>query len=101
MSSLLGTFGANSAPKVTPASVSGQVWSFQSPLGIVYGIIPHEEVDYPSARPAGTIIINTSQRRLYYLLGGGRATRYTASRDERALEAWWQCIFRLHSPVQR
>ncbi len=76
VSSLLGTFGANSAPKLTAASVSGQVWSFQSPLGIVYGIIPHEEVDYPSARPAGTIIINTSQRRLYYLLGGGRAIRY-------------------------
>lgn len=76
VSSLFGTFGANSAPKLTPASVSGQVWSFQSPLGIVYGIIPHEEVDYPSARPAGTIIINTSQRRLYYLLGGGRAIRY-------------------------
>jgi lipoprotein-anchoring transpeptidase ErfK/SrfK len=76
VSSLLGTFGANGAPKVTLASVSGQVWSFQTPLGIVYGIIPHEEVDYPSARPAGTIIINTSQRRLYYLLGGGRAIRY-------------------------
>jgi len=80
LSSLLGTFGANSAPRVIPASVSGQgsgqVWSFQSPLGIVYGIIPREEVDYPNARPAGTIIVNTSQRRLYYLLGGGRAIRY-------------------------
>ena len=76
VSSLLGTFGANSAPKVTPASVSGQVWSFQTPLGIVYGIIPREEVDYPNARPAGTIIVNTSQRRLYYLLGGERAIRY-------------------------
>jgi lipoprotein-anchoring transpeptidase ErfK/SrfK len=74
--SLLGTFGANSAPKVTPASASGQVWSFQTPLGIVYGIIPRDEVDYPSARPAGTIIVNTSQRRLYYLLGGGKAIRY-------------------------
>jgi lipoprotein-anchoring transpeptidase ErfK/SrfK len=73
---LLGTFGANSAPKVATASVSGQVWSFQTPLGIVYGIIPREEVDYPNARPAGTIIVNTSQRRLYYLLGGGRAIRY-------------------------
>ncbi len=76
VSSLLGTFGANSAPNVTPASISGQVWSFQTPLGIIYGIIPHEEVDYPSTRPAGTIIVNTSQRRLYYLLGGGRAIRY-------------------------
>jgi lipoprotein-anchoring transpeptidase ErfK/SrfK len=76
VSSLLGTFGANSAPKVAAASVSGQVWSFQTPLGIIYGIIPREEVNYPSARPAGTIIVNTSQRRLYYLLGGGRAIRY-------------------------
>jgi lipoprotein-anchoring transpeptidase ErfK/SrfK len=84
VSSLLGTFGANSAPRVAAASVSGQgsgqgsgqVWSFQTPLGIVYGVIPHEEVDYPSARAAGTIIVNTSQRRLYYLLGGGRAIRY-------------------------
>jgi lipoprotein-anchoring transpeptidase ErfK/SrfK len=76
VSSLLGTFGANSAPRVTPASVSGQVWSFQTPLGIIYGIIPREEVDYPSTRPAGTIVVNTSQRRLYYLLGGGRAIRY-------------------------
>jgi len=74
--SLLGTFGANSAPKVASASASGQVWSFQTPLGIVYGIIPREEVDYPSAHPAGTIIVNSSQRWLYYLLGGGRAIRY-------------------------
>jgi len=75
-SSLLGTFGANSAPKVAAASLSGQVWSFQTPLGIVYGIIPREEVDYPNTHPAGTIIVNTSQRRLYYLVGGGRAIRY-------------------------
>ena len=76
VSSLLGTFGANSAPKVAAASLSGQVWSFQTPLGIVYGIIPREEVDYPNTHPAGTIIVNTSQRRLYYLVGGGRAIRY-------------------------
>jgi lipoprotein-anchoring transpeptidase ErfK/SrfK len=80
VSSLLSTFDANSASRVAAASASGQgsgqVWSFQTPLGIVYGIIPREEVDYPSARPAGTIIVNTSQRRLYYLLGSGRAIRY-------------------------
>jgi lipoprotein-anchoring transpeptidase ErfK/SrfK len=76
MSSLLGAFGANSAPRATPASVSGQVWSFQTPLGVIYGIIPREEVNYPSTPPAGTIIVSTSQRRLYYLLGGGRAIRY-------------------------
>ena len=68
--SLLATLAANSAPG------SGQVWSFQTPFGIVYGIIPREVVDYPSAHAAGTIIVNTAQRRLYYVLGGGRAVRY-------------------------
>ena len=43
---------------------------------MVYGIIPREVVDYPTARGAGTIVVNTSQRRLYYVLGGGKAIRY-------------------------
>jgi len=68
--SLLGTYAAKSAP------TAGQVWSFQTPFGIVYGTIPREVVDYPSAHAAGTIIVNTSQRRLYYVLGGGKAIRY-------------------------
>ena len=76
VSSLLGTFGANSAPKVASASVSGQVWSFQTPLGIVYGIIPREEVDYINTRPAGTIVVSISERRLYYVLGDSRAISY-------------------------
>jgi hypothetical protein len=33
-------------------------------------------VNYPSREPAGTIIINTSERRLYLLLGNGQALRY-------------------------
>jgi lipoprotein-anchoring transpeptidase ErfK/SrfK len=70
VSSLLATLAANSAPG------SGQVWSFQTPFGIVYGIIPREVVDYPSAHATGTIIVNTAQRRLYYVLGGGKAVRY-------------------------
>jgi lipoprotein-anchoring transpeptidase ErfK/SrfK len=70
---LLGTCGANSAP---PVSQSGQVWSFQTPFGIVYGVIAREVVDYPTARAAGTIVVNTSQRRLHYVLGGGKAIRY-------------------------
>ena len=68
--SLLATLAANSAPG------GGQVWSFQTPFGIVYGVIPREVVDYPSAHGAGTIIVNTAQRRLYYVLGGGKAVRY-------------------------
>ena len=68
--SLLACSVANSAP------ATGQVWSFQTPFGIVYGTIPREIVDYPSAHGAGTIVVSTAQRRLYYVLGGGKAIRY-------------------------
>jgi lipoprotein-anchoring transpeptidase ErfK/SrfK len=69
---LLGIGGA----KPALADSSGQVWSFQTPFGIIYGIIPRAEVAYPTNRAPGTIVVNTSQRRLYYVLGGGKAIRY-------------------------
>jgi lipoprotein-anchoring transpeptidase ErfK/SrfK len=78
-SSLLGTCAANSAPKAARESASessGQVWSLQTPFGIIYERIPSQEVDYPSTRPAGTIVVSISERRLYYVLGGGRAISY-------------------------
>jgi lipoprotein-anchoring transpeptidase ErfK/SrfK len=73
-STLIGICGADGAP--FSSQNSGQVWSLQTPFGIVYGVIPREVVDYPTARGAGTIVVNTSQRRLYYVLGGGKAIRY-------------------------
>jgi len=73
-STLVGICGANSAPFFSQNS--GQVWSLQTPFGVVYGIIPREVVDYPTARIAGTIVVNASQGRLYYVLGGGKAIRY-------------------------
>ena len=73
-STLVGICGANSAPGDAPAS--GQVWSLSTPFGIVYGLIRREEVDYPTTRVGGTIVVSTSQRRLYYVLGDGKAIRY-------------------------
>ncbi len=35
-----------------------------------------QEVSYPTKEPAGTIIVDTSNTQLYYILGGGRAIRY-------------------------
>ncbi|MGA9430459.1 MAG: L,D-transpeptidase [Xanthobacteraceae bacterium] len=70
---LLGVCGAKSAPA---EQTSGQVWSLQTPFGIIYGIIGREVVDYPTGRAAGTIDVSTGQRRLYYVLGGGKAVRY-------------------------
>jgi lipoprotein-anchoring transpeptidase ErfK/SrfK len=69
-----GICGANSAP--ADSLTSGQVWSLRTPFGMVYGLIPHEVVDYPTTRVGGTIVVSTSQRRLYYVLGGGKAIRY-------------------------
>jgi len=72
-STLVGVCGANSAPD---SQTSGQVWSLRTPFGIVYGVIRHEVVDYPTTRVEGTIVVSTGQRRLYYVLGGGKAIRY-------------------------
>ena len=38
--------------------------------------IPREVVSYAGGYPAGTVIIATGERRLYYVLGGGQAIRY-------------------------
>ncbi len=38
--------------------------------------IPRKEVAFTEGHPAGTIIIDTSDRRLYHVLGNGRAMRY-------------------------
>ncbi|HXX07499.1 MAG TPA: L,D-transpeptidase [Pseudolabrys sp.] len=82
--SLFGTV-ANSAPmdaqassseKSRKAGDSGQVWSLQTPFGIIYERVPSQEVDYPNAHRAGTIVVNISKRRLYYILGGGKAISY-------------------------
>ena len=33
-------------------------------------------VDFPTSQPPGSIVIKTSERQLYYVLGGGKALRY-------------------------
>src|SRR6476661_2747901 len=40
---------------------------------------PHlrrQEVTFPTKEPAGTIVVDTANTHLYYVLGGGRAVRY-------------------------
>jgi lipoprotein-anchoring transpeptidase ErfK/SrfK len=73
-SALAGICGANSAS--AESQTPGQVWSLQTPFGIIYSLIPREVVDYPTTRAAGTIVVSTGQRRLYFVLGGGKALRY-------------------------
>ena len=73
-SMLAGIYGAN--PARADSLTSGQVWSLRTPFGIVYRIIHREVVDYSTTQAAGTIVISSGQRRLYYVLGGGKAIRY-------------------------
>ena len=44
--------------------------------GFVLGPIAKTTVPFDASYAPGTIVINTSERRLYYVLGGGQALRY-------------------------
>src|ERR1019366_2162596 len=55
---------------------ASEPWTMHTPFGIIYSRIPREAVDYPSKHPPGTIVVETSKRRLYYVLGGGKAISY-------------------------
>ncbi|MFP5075694.1 L,D-transpeptidase [Rhizobium sp. YIM 134829] len=46
------------------------------PLERVKPELRRQEVAYETAHPAGTIVVDTPMRRLYYVLGDGRAMRY-------------------------
>jgi lipoprotein-anchoring transpeptidase ErfK/SrfK len=52
-------------------------FNFSTPFGIIYKIPSRDTVPYARAHPAGTIVVSTSERYLYYVLGNGQALRYT------------------------
>jgi lipoprotein-anchoring transpeptidase ErfK/SrfK len=43
---------------------------------IIGTYFPREVVSFSENLPSGSIVISTSQRRLYYVMGGGKALRY-------------------------
>jgi lipoprotein-anchoring transpeptidase ErfK/SrfK len=50
---------------------------FSTPFGVIYSKPSRDTVSYAKSYPAGTIVVATSERHLYYILGGGQALRYT------------------------
>ncbi|MER9199929.1 L,D-transpeptidase [Mesorhizobium sp. M0933] len=48
--------------------------------------IPRQVVTFSEAQPKGSILINTTERRLYYMLGGGKALRYAVGVGKEGLE---------------
>ena len=57
------------APHGRPPGGYGGLFGGSSPIA-------RTTVNYPNRDAAGTIVINTSERRLYYILGNGQAIRY-------------------------
>ena len=55
---------------------ASEPWNLRTPFGIIYNKINNEVVDYPVKRAPGTIVVATNERRLYYVLGNGKAIRY-------------------------
>ncbi|MEM8749216.1 MAG: L,D-transpeptidase [Pseudomonadota bacterium] len=50
-------------------TTSGRYASNKSPIKM-------RKVSYKTSAPAGSVVVDTSERRLYYVLGGGKALKY-------------------------
>ncbi len=57
----------NPTPEAPPQTIEGRPKA---------SAIPRELVDYPTRFAPGTVVISTTERRLYYVLGNGQAIRY-------------------------
>lgn len=60
------------------------------PLDKIKPELRRREVDYETPHPAGTIVVDTPARRLYYVLGEGKAMRYAVGvgRNGYSLAGW-------------
>lgn len=51
-----------------------------------WSVIPRQVVNFNEAQPEGSIVINTTGRRLYYILGDGKGLRYAMGVGREGLE---------------
>jgi lipoprotein-anchoring transpeptidase ErfK/SrfK len=72
--SCFGALGREPAPADTRSNAP---FSITTPFGIIYRIHARETVSYSKKLVPGTIVVNTHERYLYYVLGNGQALRYT------------------------
>jgi len=68
---------ANAAPVTRYYDVASHKWVELGPGGrSMANPIPRQKVDYAGPYSANTIVVSTSERRLYYVLGDGKAIKY-------------------------
>jgi lipoprotein-anchoring transpeptidase ErfK/SrfK len=64
-------------PQTAPKTSERDPWTMQTPFGMFYSQVPRQQVAYQSSASPGTIIVDTKNRYLYYVLGGNQAMRYS------------------------
>jgi lipoprotein-anchoring transpeptidase ErfK/SrfK len=57
-------------------------WSMRTPFGILYSQVPRQQVSYKTSQAPGTIVVDTRERYLYYVLGDNQAIRYSVAVGE-------------------
>ncbi len=71
------TVGSSMFPRSSYGAVSDGGYAIPTvPLGKVNASFQRQTVDYATKEKAGTIIVETGERHLYFVLGGGKAVRY-------------------------
>jgi lipoprotein-anchoring transpeptidase ErfK/SrfK len=70
-------FAQSSTSKKMTVASAHEPWVLQTPFGIMYGKTYRETVPYTAREKAGTIIVDTNERYLYYVLGPDQALRYS------------------------
>jgi lipoprotein-anchoring transpeptidase ErfK/SrfK len=64
-------------PQIAPKTSARDPWTLQTPFGLLYSETPRQQVHYPNKNAPGTIIVDTKNRYLYYILGNDQAMRYS------------------------
>ena len=64
-------------PQIAPKTSERDPWTMQTPFGLFYSQVPRQQVAYQSSAATGTIIVDTKNRYLYYILGNNQAMRYS------------------------
>lgn len=70
-------YAAARGPQIEPKTSARDPWTMQTPFGVFYSEVPREQVHYPNKNARGTIIVDTKNRYLYYILGNDHAIRYS------------------------
>jgi lipoprotein-anchoring transpeptidase ErfK/SrfK len=68
---------AYSKPRAERKTSARDPWTLATPFGILYSEVPREQVNYATNQAPGSIVVDTPNRYLYYVVGHGKAIRYS------------------------